>query len=150
MSALFAFVHHLAFVVIMIVLAIEMLLLKQPMTALNAKKILRYDMVYGLSALLVLAVGSMRVMWFEKGAAYYMHSIPFMIKMALFIVVGLLSIYPTLTFMKWRKPLKQGTVPALGDALNRKLQLVIHVELTLLALMILNAALMAKGIGYTG
>jgi putative membrane protein len=70
--------------------------------------------------------------------------------MALFILVGLISIYPTMAFLKWRQPLKQGIVPNIGDALNRRLRILIHIELTLLALMILNAALMAKGIGHFG
>jgi putative membrane protein len=150
MSAIVAFLHHLAFVVIMLTLAIEMVLLKQPMTLDNAKKIMRYDAVYGASAALILLFGALRVMMFEKGAAYYLHSGPFIAKMGLFIAVGLISIYPTAVFLKWRQPLKQGIVPNIGDALNRRLRILIHVELTLLALMLLSAALMAKGIGYFG
>jgi putative membrane protein len=150
MSAIVAFLHHIAFVFIMLTLAIEMVLLKQPMTVDNAKKILRYDAIYGISAGLILLLGTLRVMMFEKGPAYYMHSGPFIAKMALFILVGLISIYPTMTFLKWRQPLKQGIVPNIGDPLNRRLRILIHIELTLLALMILNAALMAKGIGHFG
>jgi putative membrane protein len=89
-------------------------------------------------------------MYFEKGADYYLHSAPFIAKMILFIVVGLISIHPTVIFIKWGKSLKQGIVPTLTDAQNRKLRMIIHVELTLLALMILCAAMMAKGIGYFG
>lgn len=150
MSAVVAFFHHIAFVAIMLALAIEMVLLTQPMTLDNARKILRFDAIYGMSAGLILLLGVLRVMIFEKGAAYYLHSGPFYAKMALFILVGLISIYPTTVFLKWRQPLKQGIVPNLNHALNRRLRILIHVELTLLALMILNAALMAKGIGYFG
>ncbi len=150
MSAIVAFLHHIAFVVIMLALAIEMVLLKQPMTLDNARKILRFDAVYGMSAGLILLLGVLRVIFFEKGADYYLHSGPFHAKMALFILVGLISIYPTMAFLKWRQPLKQGIVPNIDPALSRRLSILIHVELTLLALMILNAALMAKGIGYFG
>lgn len=150
MSAIVAFFHHLAFVAIMLALTIEMMLLKQPMTVENAKKILRFDAMYGMSAGLILLLGALRVMFFEKGPAYYMHSGPFLAKMALFILVGLISIYPTMVFLKWRPQLKQGIVPNIDQALSRRLRMLIHVELTLLVLMILNAALMAKGIGYFG
>lgn len=33
-------------------------------------------------------------------------------KLGLFILVGLLSILPTVVFIKWRKTLKAGQVPA--------------------------------------
>lgn len=150
MSAFVAFLHHLCFVFIMVILSAEMMLLKQPLTLASAKKIQRMDAIYGALAGLVLIIGGLRVMYFEKGAAYYMHSTPFMAKMILFILVGLISIKPTMTFLKWNASLKQGIVPVLDDAQNRTLRIIIHVELTLLALMILCAAMMAKGIGYSG
>jgi len=150
MSALVAFIHHLCFVSIMLMLSAEMLTLKQPLTLTSARKIQIYDAVYGVSAILILIIGGLRVMYFEKGADYYMHSAPFIAKMILFIIVGLISIHPTVTFIKWGKSIKKGIVPTLTDAQNRKLRMIIHVELTLLALIILCAAMMAKGIGYFG
>lgn len=150
MSAIVAFLHHIAFIVIMLTLSTEMLMLKQPLTLTSARKIQTYDAIYGVSAILILIIGGLRVMYFEKGADYYLHSAPFIAKMILFIIVGLISIHPTVTFIKWGKSLKQGIVPTLSDAQNRKLRMIIHVELTLLVLMILCAAMMAKGIGYFG
>lgn len=150
MSAYVAFLHHVAFIIIMLILSAEMLILKQPLTLISARKIQIYDAIYGVSAILILIIGGLRVMYFEKGAEYYLHSAPFIAKMILFVIVGLISIQPTVTFIKWGKSLKQGVVPTLSDAQNRKLRLIIHVELTLLALMILCAAMMAKGIGYFG
>lgn len=150
MSAFAAFLHHLCFVAIMLLLSFEMLLLKQPLTLASAKKMMRYDAIYGAAAGLVLIIGALRVMYFEKGAVYYMHSAPFIAKMVLFLIVGLISIYPTMTFLKWNKSLKQDVVPVLDDAQSRKLRIIIHVELTLLALMILCATMMAKGVGYLG
>ena len=147
MNAFAAFVHHLAFVTIMLMLAFEMLLLKQPLTLESARKIQRYDAIYGVAAGLVLIVGGLRVMYFEKGASYYMHSAPFIAKMVLFLVVGLISIKPTITFLKWNASLKQGVVPDVSDAQSRTLRGMIHAELTLLGLMLLCAAMMAKGIG---
>ncbi len=89
-------------------------------------------------------------MYFEKGPQYYSHSGPFIVKMTLFIVVALVSIYPTVVFIKWGNSLKQGVVPDVSTQQRRKLRGIIHLELTLLALVILAAAMMAKGIGYFG
>lgn len=130
----------------MLTLSAEMLMLKQPLTLASAKKI----QIYGASAILILIIGSLRVMYFEKSADYYMHSAPFIAKMVLFLIGGLISIQPTVTFIKWGKAVKQGIAPTLSDAQNRKLRMIIHVELTLLGLMILCATMMAKGIGYSG
>lgn len=150
MNAFAAFFHHIAFVTIILTLFAEMLLLKEPLTLASAKKIQRYDVLYGISAGLIVVVGILRVMYFEKGAGYYLHSGPFILKMVLFVIVGLLSIYPTKVFLQWSSALKQGLIPAVSAAQNRKLRMIIHLELSLLVLIILCAALMAKGIGYFG
>lgn len=148
MSAFVAFLHHLAFITIMLAIFAEMLLLKQPLTLASAKKIQRYDAIFGVSAGLVLIIGILRVVYFEKGVDYYLHSAPFIAKMILFLIIGLISIYPTLTFLKWNTPLKQGVLPEISTAQASKLRLMMHIEATLLILMILCAAMMAKGIGY--
>ena len=59
----------------------------------------------------------------------------------------MLSIYPTVTFLSWRKTLAQGQVPMVETQRMRTVKMVVHAELALLALLILCAALMAKGIG---
>jgi len=149
-SALLAFVHHLAAFVIFAVLAVELVLMKGELTLTSARSVLRMDAAYGIAATVLLIVGFLRVFYTEKGAAYYFHSGTFIAKIALFLAVGLLSIYPTVQFMSWRKALRQQQVPAIADDKRRSIRLVIHVELTLLAVIILCAALMARGIGYMG
>lgn len=150
MSALFAFLHHAAAFTLVSALAIEFALLRADVTVANARRILVADAIYGASAGAILVVGLLRVFFFEKGAAYYFHSVPFIAKLALFAAVGLLSIGPTRRFVSWRPALKQGVAPALdGDALP-KLRRTLHLELIALVVLILCAALMARGIGYVG
>jgi len=150
MNAFVAFLHHLCFIVIMLALFAEILLLKDAPTLATAVKIRRYDTMYGIAALLVLVIGGLRVMVFEKGAAYYMHNAAFMAKMGLFIAAGLLSVYPTVVFAKWGKAVKQGVAPVIPDVVRGRVRLVVHVEAGLLLLMVLCAAMMAKGIGSMG
>jgi putative membrane protein len=90
------------------------------------------------------------VFYFEKGSAYYFASIPFLLKMALFLAIAAASIYPTLEFLKWYKPLKQGRAPLVGEDKRRLIRLLIHVELAAVVLLVLCASLMAKGLGYRG
>jgi putative membrane protein len=147
MSALFAFLHHVAAFMLFAALVVEFILVKDEITLHNARRLLRVDAIFGVSAAIVLVVGILRVIYFEKGFDYYIHSVPFIAKFALFAVIGLLSIYPTLRFMSWRPAVKQGKVPAVDADTLRKLRNVLHAELAGVIVLILMAALMARGIG---
>jgi putative membrane protein len=147
MAATFAFFHHLAAFALVTALAVELVLVRGTLTVESARKIVRFDAVYGLSAGTLLVVGLLRVFLFEKGAAYYFQSAPFLGKLALFAAIGLLSIYPTREFLSWRAALKQGQVPVVDPGKLRALGTVIHWELASVALILLLAALMARGIG---
>lgn len=149
-SALFAFLHHAAAFLLVAVVMVELVILRLELTIATARTLLRMDAVYGACAVLLLIVGFVRVFSTEKGADYYFHSGPFLAKLALFIVVGLLSILPTVQFLGWRKALKNGQLPQLDDGKRRRLRTFIHIELTLLFLIMLFAALMARGIGFIG
>lgn len=63
-------------------------------------------------------------------------------------MVGLLSIYPTMEFLSWRPSVKLGHAPAVADRKMRVIRSIIHWELVGVVLIILCAALMAKGVGY--
>jgi putative membrane protein len=149
-SALFAFLHHAAAFALVAVITVELVLMRGEITVGTARTLLRMDSVYGVSALLLLIVGFVRVFYMEKGAAYYFHSGPFLAKLTLFIIVGLLSIVPTVKFLGWRKALQAGQAPTLDDAARRRIRMIIHIELTLLFLIMLCAAMMARGIGFIG
>ena len=143
MPSLAAFLHHLAAFTLVGALAIEFVLIRDELTARSARRIRIADAVFGAAAGVLLVVGLLRVFYFEKGAAYYFHNAAFLLKLTLFIAVALLSIYPTLTFLRWRK----GGAPALRSGEQRRLRRVIHWELAGVVLIVLCAALMARGVG---
>ncbi|WP_078085147.1 DUF2214 family protein [Microbulbifer mangrovi] len=150
MSVLFACLHHLAFLALAVTLTVQLVILGQPLTLQNARKLQIVDRILGLSALTLLVVGVMRVFYFEKGAAYYFHNVAFHGKLTLFAIAALLSIYPTIQFLRWSKSLKQGELPQLPPKQLRRLRICVHAELTAMAGMALCAALMAKGVGQFG
>jgi putative membrane protein len=147
MSAAFAFFHHVAAFTLVAAVAVEFVLIRDPLTVERARRLLAADAVLGMSAGVVLAVGLLRVFYFEKGAAYYFHNHAFLAKLALFVIVALLSIYPTVVFLSWRKALRQGQAPVLSAPQARRLRALIHWELAGIVLLVLCAALMARGIG---
>ena len=150
MTAFFAFLHHVAAFALVAGLAVELVLIKHQLAAATMRKIVRVDAIVGLSAATVLLIGLARVFWFEKGASYYFHSWPFIGKLAMFTMVALLSIHPTVTFIRWAQALKQGRTPVVDAAAQRKLRRLIHAELGGVVLILLFAAMMARGVGFFG
>src|SRR5262249_21845042 len=150
MSALFAFLHQAAAFTLVAALVIERVLTKDELTLNDARRILEADRVFGIAAGAVLVVGMLRVGFFEKGPAYYWHSAPFIAKLSLFAIVGLMSIYPTVQFLRWRKPLREGVLPVVPETKMQKIRAIIRLELAGVALIIACAAMMARGIGYFG
>jgi putative membrane protein len=146
MNIFIAFLHHLAVFTLAVSLVVELVLMHQTFNQQVAKTLRTFDGMYGAAAGLILIIGSLRVMFYEKGADYYLHSGPFLIKMAIFAVVGVISIYPTIVFYKWGKTLRQGVLPNFPGEQRTRIIGILYAELIGFALIILNAVLMAKGV----
>ena len=74
----------------------------------------------------------------------------FWVKVGLFILVGTLSLYPTVSFLLWIPALQKGEVPQPSPQRIGQLQWIIRFELVGFALIPLFAALMARGVGIPG
>ncbi len=149
-DAIAASLHYLSIFVLFALLTSEHVLFKPVMELQRARSLLRIDMAYGASAGLVLLTGAARVLWFGKGLDYYLHNYLFHAKVGLFILIGLLSIIPTLTFFNWRNDLLAGKPPQISPATARRTVLVIRLQLLLLLCLPVLASLMARGIGMFG
>ena len=145
MSTFFAFLHHVAAFALVSALAVELVLIRQELTLAIARKLPAVDAVLGASAGFLLIVGLLRVFYFEKSADYYFHSHAFMTKFTVFIAVALLSIIPTIEFLSWRKVVKKGQVPAVSERKLRFIRKIIHCELAAVVIILLCAAIMARG-----
>lgn len=147
---LMAFLHHLAAFTLFAALVYEFILLRKAFSVQTAQSLLKTDQIYGIAAVAILVIGFGRALHFEKGEAYYFHSLPFIIKISLFLLVGILSIYPTVKFLSWRSSLKQQQLPQVSATTLNIIRRLIHIELAAVIAIILCAAMMAKGIGYFG
>jgi putative membrane protein len=145
-----AFIHHAAAFLLVGALMVELVVLRNELTTASARSVLRMDMVYGISALVLLIAGFVRVFYTEKGAAYYFASGSFLVKLTLFVVVAVLSIYPTMKFIGWRKALREQRLPDFDAATRRKVRMLLHIELTLVFVIILMAIMMARGLWFLG
>jgi putative membrane protein len=145
MTTLFAFFHHVAAFTLVGALAVEFALIRGELTLSTARRLQVTDIVLGIAAGLLLVVGLARVFWFEKGAAYYFSSHAFLTKLSLFVIIGLLSIIPTIEFLSWGKAVRAGEVPVVAARKLKSVRMIIHIELAAVVIILLCAAIMARG-----
>ena len=103
---LLAITHHLLVFSLTALLVVELVLLRQPMSAASVAFIARIDIFFGAAAGGVLAVGFLRVFLGEMPEAFYLESPYFWTKIAAFAAVGVLSIAPTIRFAGWGRRLR--------------------------------------------
>ena len=62
--------------------------------------------------------------------------------------MGILSIWPTIRFLKWRKNVRQGETPDISEKMVKNTLMFIRIELLLVALIPLMAVFVARGMGH--
>jgi putative membrane protein len=145
-SAFFAFLHFAAVFGIFCTVFYEWMAFSRAPTLEDARRIQQCDRWYGACAMALLAIGFLRVVYFEKGAGFYFANPFFHLKIGLFVLVGLLSIYPTLKFIGWGKATRQGQAPSVTEKEFTNIRRLLGLELLLLLAVALCASLMARGI----
>lgn len=139
---------HFAFALILAgALAAEAFILRLPVDGRVARLLLRVDAFYGIASVGVILAGVARVFWGEKGADYYAAQPFFWAKMAALLAVGLISIAPTRAFFRWVKGASADRDFSIGEAEAKRVRRFVMIELHVLALVPLFAALMARGFG---
>lgn len=146
-NSLMATLHHLAAFTVAAALVYEFVAYRKNLSIEEARRIQRVDSWYGIAAAAVLIAGLLRVFFFEKGSNYYLNNHVFWTKMVLFAVVGLLSIYPTIRYIRWNSSLNARQFPDIPDDEFRRVRFILHLELIGLALILFAAPAMARGIG---
>ncbi len=137
------YLHFISIFAIVGSLVSEHVLLKREMRRSELEKVARIDAVYGLAAITLLAAGL--ILWLGsigKPAEFYSKNWIFQIKISCFIVIGLLSIYPTIFFIKNRKGNTDEIVK-----IPQTIFWMLRLELILVFIIPLLAGLMAKGTG---
>lgn len=150
LPALMAFLHHLAAFTLVAALAVEVAIFKPPLTVVQARRLQVTDLIFGAAAGVLLVVGLLRVVYFEKGPTYYFANAFFLTKFAAFIVAGLISIYPTVVYLSWTRAIKAGEAPQISPEQARQARMCLMLELTAILVILICAPLMARGWGFFG
>lgn len=144
---LLAGAHHLCVFALFGVLAAEWAMLRPGLSATVVRRLGRIDLWYGLIAGLVLVAGFSRAVWAAKGWDAYMANPWFHAKLGVFLVVGVISIWPTLEFRKWRRALKTDASALPTDARVAWMRRLLGLQLGMFLLIPLLAAGMARQFG---
>ena len=141
-----AIAHHLLIFALFGILVSEIVATRQRMTGDDIDRLAAIDRWYGILALLLLIVGFSRAIFAAKGWAYYAANSFFWAKIGTFVLIALLSIWPTVQYLNWRRDFRSaGSVPdaASVSAVRR----ILWLELVLFAFLPAFAAAMARGYG---
>lgn len=135
------YLHYISIFMVFSCLAIEFVLLKPQIDRKILKIVFKIDGYYGLFSILVVAAGLTLWLWIGKPAEFYHENGIIYIKLGLFVVVGLLSIIPTVFFFRNRKGDNADLVEIPG-----RVRTIIRLELLILLILPMLAVLMANGV----
>lgn len=146
-TALMAFLHHLLAFTLTACLVYEFIAYHRNMNIAEIQRIQRVDLAYGISAGLLLLVGLLRVFFFEKGVNFYLNNPFFWVKMTAFALVALLSIDPTIRYIRWNRTLRENKVPEIPEPEYKRTRILLWLEVIGVFVILLAASMMARGIG---
>ena len=146
-EVLVVYLHIAAMILIAVFLAIEYLVCVPGLARERVRLLARIDLLYLIAAVLALATGVARLFWYGKGAVFYLHNPVFYLKLALFVAIGLISIPPTIQYLRWMRLLETSAGVVAADFEVLRSRRYVLVELVLFALIPLLAVLMARGVG---
>ena len=132
--------HHLLIFGLFGVLFAELILVDRGMDRAAVTRVGFLDRWYGVIAALIVIVGFSRAIFAAKGWEYYAHNTFFWAKLGTFVIIGLLSVPPTIAYIKWRR---ENAAPS--DEQIRTARRFLWIEVGLFALLPIFAAAMARG-----
>ena len=133
--------HFLALFGLAAALIIENMAIAETISQEDMRNLLRVDAVYGLCAMLTLLFGLTLWLWLGKPSAFYSENPLFRLKLGLFILVALFSVYPTIFFIRHRHSEAESIRVPIA------VRVLLKTELLMLPLIAVLAYLMARGIG---
>jgi len=148
-SAFVAYIHYLGIIFCFGALLYERIFLKVDLNKKEVINMIVADVIYGIAGLAILITGILRVKYFGQGGEFYLNNPIFWFKVSVYIIVGLLSLYPTTTYILWAIPLSKNELPIISDNIVKRFKFIISTELVCFAVIPFFATLMARGIGLT-
>jgi putative membrane protein len=145
-DALLAYAHFICIFALASLLTAELVLLRKTLPGDLYRRLRLVDRWYGVASGLVIVSGLLRLNLGLKGADFYVHNPVFWTKMGLFLAVGLISIIPTVAYIRWtRRTAADGSI-ALGDAEYARIRGLVLLQVGVFLFIPLCAAYMARGL----
>ncbi|MBE7366830.1 DUF2214 family protein [Ramlibacter pallidus] len=150
LESLLQYAHILAILTLVVFLTSEAALCRPEwMRPEIVERLAMVDRIYGIAALAVLATGVLRIYLGVKGEDWYWSNWLLHTKFALFVLVALLSIKPTIRFARWKRALRaNGTLPPAEEV--RAVRKLVMVQAHIIPFIPLAAAFLARGFGGRG
>ena len=147
LDAILAFLHYASILMLFGFLVTEVMLFRTSFDPKIIRLLGRIDLWYFGAAIATLVTGLLRLVYGAKGPDFYLNSWPIYVKIGLYLAVALVSVPPTLTFVRWRRALDRDSNWRVLEAERLKMKRFIMFELHLAALIPLFAVIMARGLG---
>jgi putative membrane protein len=117
-----------------------------PLDPAGLRRVFSADAAWGVAALLWVGTGLWRLLaGMEKSTGYYLQNHIFLAKMALFLLILALEMWPMVTLIIWRRRVARGEEPDPHNA--RGLARISFLQAGLVVLMVFAATAMARGYG---
>jgi putative membrane protein len=139
-----AVLHHLLVFSLVAILAMELALVRPGIGAAQIRRVGTVDAAYGALAGLIIVVGFARVFYGAKGSEFFLTNPWFWAKIIAFVIVGILSVPPTMRLAAWRTRLRTDPafVPAEAEVQNTRRFM--HLEALVFILIPIFAAAMVR------
>ncbi|RAZ92103.1 DUF2214 domain-containing protein [Mesorhizobium hawassense] len=144
---LLAIAHHLLVFSLAGIIGAEFVLVRGDLGAATLKHLAGIDRHYGIIATLIVIVGMGRVFYGLKGWEFYVYNWVFWAKMIAFVIVGLLSIVPTMRFICWNRQASGNPSFVVPAAELASVKNYVRAEGFIFLLIPVFAAAMARGYG---
>ena len=148
LDAVLAYLHFMAMFLLFAFLTAQAILLRGPLDGAAVRLLGRTDIWYFGSAAAVLLTGFLRAGLGAKGADFYFGAWPIYAKIGLFLAVGIISVTPTLAYIRWRRGFEHQPGFAVPADEHRRMRRLVMIEVHLGALIPVVAVMMARGIGH--
>ncbi len=148
LDAVLAYLHFTAIILLFSFLTVEIVMMRGPLDAPAVRLLGRVDIWYFASAIGALITGFARLVAGAKGADFYLTAWPIYVKIALFVGVAIVSVFPTLTFIHWRRRYDRDPGWHVPAAERARLRRFIMIEVHIAALIPLAAVFMSRGFGH--
>jgi putative membrane protein len=148
LDAILAWFHFMAIIALASTIFAEAFFYQRALAVATLQRLQRVDIAYGIIAGIVVITGALRVIYSPKTPAFYLHDVIFWTKMALFLTVGLVSIAPTMHFIRLGRVTPVEGIVAVEQRTYATMRRLLVLEVVLLLFIPLCATLMAHGYGY--